>query len=266
MFFFSNERKTQPSRWKGPWPMSVLKPTLQLNVTDRLPGGPQSAEGCEIHHSGPDPKSPAAWGHLRKQSPVTSVGQPVSSSNLLWLFPGDTAFTHWRKQLIVGMLQQKFNCCISQCAPYLSTEGSPCQVLLDSSGGSVFGFLPVLEDWDESISLRITTLRPPLENKQPHLKNLTMPLKEVCQNPVLVFRVGHLPALLHHHPLRIRSPEMWERNTRMFGCGRVCTRGGEKTLLPSCPELPSPEEWSERASTCIKNPRSESQGSTDGLH
>lgn len=78
--------------------------------------------------------------------------------------------TQWKKPLILWMLQQKLH--------HVLLTSPQRDLLVRSSWtplvASVFGFLPVSEDVDESVSLRITTPRP-LLNKQLHLKNLTPP-------------------------------------------------------------------------------------------
>ena len=67
-----------------------------------------------------------------------------------------------------------------------------------------------LEDQDESVSLRVTTPRSPVDTEQFSLfKNLTAPLKKKkSQNPGPAFQVGDLPALSHYRPLQIMSPEL----------------------------------------------------------
>ena len=124
--------------------------------------------------------------------------------------------------------------------------------LLNSSGSLCFWMTSSLEHRDESVSLRVTTPRPPLDTKGFSLfKNLTAPLKEICQNPVPAFQVGNLPALLCHCPLLIMSPEVGETHPRsaVAGCAQEEER---KTFLPSCPETLSHKEQSERVSTSIK--------------
>ena len=39
------------SRWKGCWPTIFLAPSLQLSVTGRWQGDPQSVEGWELYHT-----------------------------------------------------------------------------------------------------------------------------------------------------------------------------------------------------------------------
>ncbi len=92
-------------------------------------------------------------------------------------------------------------------------------------------------------SIQITPPIPLLGTKQPVLKNLKTPVK-MCQNSVPLFQVGNFPSQLRgvfpsqvrvfpsqfrDFPLQLLSPELWEKNTSTFSCGRLCTKGRKET-------------------------------------
>ena len=130
------------------------------------------------------------------------------------------------------VLQQKLSGCTSQCAPYLSVQGSASQVFAtlvrtacipqEASFGTLSPIWNIEKEWT---SVRITTPSPLLGTKQLSLNTSKTPLKNVFQNPTPVFQVSGFPALLHYLPLQNPSLDLLEKNTPSFSCDRLCTKG-----------------------------------------